>query len=85
MNTKTKVGRLATDINDGFKERLGDAMREEFDGLEIETYYDLFGSMAHVSRRVDGSDFTPEQMAFLKGWSEGYGIALTLVRQAEGR
>jgi hypothetical protein len=78
-----KLERMAAILNDDFKHQVAEAMREKFDGLEVVTEFDLFGSMAYVTTRADGEDFTPEQLAYLAGMSDGYGKALSLVRMVD--
>lgn len=76
----TKLGRMARTLNDDFRDHLAKAMREKF-GLEVETLFSIVAG-ALVTTRADGEDFTPEQMAWMQAWSDGYGVALDLVRRA---
>ena len=82
--SRTKLGRMAIDLNDDFRVKLADAVREKF-GIEVETYYDFFGSGRMVTRRVDDEVLTPEQYAWLKAYSDGYGQAMEMVREADYR
>jgi hypothetical protein len=77
-----KLQEMASTLNEEFRDHLADAMREKFDGLEVETTANIF-AMRLVTRRVDGEDFTPEQIAWLEAWSEGYGKALDRVRDED--
>lgn len=77
-----KLEEMARTLNDDFRDHLADAMRDKFNGLEVETQANIWG-MCLVTTRVDGKDFTPEQHAWMEAWSEGYGKALSLVRQED--
>ena len=74
----TKLDRMRRTLNDEFRDHLAAAMREKF-AVEVETYFDLLGSMRMVTTRADGEPFTPEQHAWLGAWSEGYGCAMEQV------
>jgi len=76
-----KLQQMARTLNDEFRNHLAAAMAEKFDGLEVQTTYAFLADRL-VTTRVDGEDFTPEQMAWMEAWSEGYGKALGLVRCA---
>lgn len=71
-----KLEKMAETLNNDFKHQLAEAMREKYEGMEVSTHFDFLGSGQYVSVREDGEDFTPEQHAFLAGFSEGYGKAL---------
>lgn len=73
-----KLDAMAQTLNDEFKAHLAEAVRVKF-GLEVETTFNIF-SLAMVTRRADGADFTPEGLAFVGAYSDGYGKALELVR-----
>ena len=76
----TKIEKLARKLNDDFRDILVVEMREAC-GVEVENYFDILGSMRLVTVRVDGEDFTPEQHAHLKAFSDGYVKAMDLVRE----
>ena len=76
-----KIERLARSLNDSFRDHLAAEMKGRY-GVDVETFYDFFGSGSLVTKRSDGEDFTPEQHAWLAAWSEGYGCVLDLVRRA---
>ena len=75
----TKLEKMARRLNDDFREILVEEMREAC-GIEVENYFDIFGAMRLVTTRTDGEDFTPEQLAHLKAFSDGYCKAMDLVR-----
>ena len=77
----TKAEKIERRLNDEFSNRLRDAVEEEF-GVEIETSFDIFGSMRHVSTRVDGEDFEPGHKAFMAAFEKGYLAAMDEVEQA---
>lgn len=69
---------MATKLNDEFADKLSSVVRENF-GIEIDSRFNIF-SMALVTTRLDGEDFTPEQYAFIAAFSDGYGVAMEIVR-----
>jgi hypothetical protein len=66
-------------LNDAFADRLRDAMDNEF-GIEVETTFDLLGSMQHVTFRTDGKDFEPKERAFMAAFETGYLAAMALAK-----
>lgn len=74
-----QLDKCASVVNGKFTDRLGAAFAKQF-GRELETSFDFLGSMALVSRPVDGGDFTPEQKAWVASYSDGYGEALGMIR-----
>lgn len=68
MTIKEKIARHLSEV---FLERLAAAFRARW-GVEVETNLDIFGSMRHVTTRVDGKDFTPEQHAWIATYIQGW-------------
>lgn len=74
----TKLDKCASRLNDEFPDLLQSAFEAKF-GRPIEISFNMI-SMDLVSRPSDGSDFTPEEMAWIAAYDLGYGEALSLVR-----
>lgn len=68
MTAKEKIARHLGEVRN---DRLAPAFLERW-GVEIETDFDLLGSMRYVTTRVDGEVFPLEQhewiAAFMTGW-----------------
>lgn len=75
----TKLEKLARELNDGFRTDLKAAMLEKF-GVEIETGFNFLEGTIY-SKTVNGEPFTPEQMAFVKAYEDGYAAAMERVRR----
>ena len=56
-------------VNESFGDHLDDAMAKK--GVEVKTEYNFITGHL-ITKTVDGSDMTPEQMEYLKGFSDGY-------------
>ncbi len=78
MRIADKIARL---VNDSFSDKLKEAILEKF-GTAIETSY-LFLSGHHRTTRVDGKDFTQEEMDFLRAYEDGYVAAMKIVREQQ--
>lgn len=50
------------------KRRLAEAFHVKY-GVEVETYFDLIGSMCYVTARKDHADLTEEQITWIDGFS----------------
>ncbi len=72
---RTKIEKLYKTVNDAFRDKLNAAFKEKF-GFEIETSFDLVGSMRLVSRRADGRKLTKQQYLWLASYSDGYADAM---------
>lgn len=75
---KTKLEKLADKLNEEFRSLLPAEMLKRFN-IETETYFNIF-AMELITTRKDGTDFTPEQMQYLAGYSEGYAAAMKIVK-----
>jgi hypothetical protein len=53
-----------------FFRRMGERFQIQF-GCELETVWSII-SMRHVSTRLDGAQFTPEQAAWIAGFEAGW-------------
>ena len=73
----TKLEKIKKKLNEDFNDCIDKAFLDKY-GIGIETALNFF-SMRKVSTRKDGKDFTPEQMAFVNGYSEGFCKAMTIV------
>jgi hypothetical protein len=72
----TKIEKIHRQINDSFRDHLKEAMADK--GVAVESEWNfMIGNL--VTKTVDGKDMTPEQMEFLKGYSEGYASAMRQV------
>jgi len=78
MRIADKIARL---VNDSFSDKLKEAILEKF-GMAIETSYN-FLSGDHITTRVDGKDFTQEEMDFLRAYEDGYVAAMKIVREQQ--
>ncbi|KKK64003.1 hypothetical protein LCGC14_2988570 [marine sediment metagenome] len=78
MRIADKIARL---VNDSFSDKLKEAILEKF-GMAIETSYN-FLSGYHRTTRVDGKDFTQEEMDFLRAYEDGYVAAMKIVREQQ--
>jgi hypothetical protein len=76
-----KLDRVLLILNEQFREKLKTKMAEKF-GIEVFSFFDIFGSMNLVTRRVDEQDFTKEQADFMAAFEAGFLAAWDLV-QAE--
>ncbi len=70
--------KIARAVNDNFSDQLKVAVMEKV-GIEVETTYN-FLAMSHSTTKTDGSDFTQEQMDFMKVYEQAYFAALGIVR-----
>jgi len=77
----TKLEKVATRLNADMRDKLTEAVREKFE-IEVEHYFDIWGSMRLVTTRVDEEPFTAEQHAFIEAYSMGFGDALQIVRES---
>ncbi len=82
--SRTKLGRMAIELNEDFREKLASAMLEKFE-IEVTSFFALLGTGRLVTSRMDEEDFTPEELAWLAAYSDGYGEAMTMVRAADQR
>jgi hypothetical protein len=72
----TKIEKIHRKMNDDFRDHLKDAMAEK--GVAVESEWNfIIGNL--VTKTVDGKDMTPEQMEYLKGFSDGYAKAMSQV------
>jgi hypothetical protein len=76
----TKLEKMARTMNDDFREKLAEAVKEKF-GIEVKTEFNIF-DMRLITSRVDGEQFTAEQHEWIGAFSEGYTVALSMVRDA---
>lgn len=76
----TKLEKMARTLNDDFREKLAEAVKEKF-GIEVKTESNIF-DMRLITSRVDGEQFTTEQHEWIGAFSEGYRVALSMVRDA---
>lgn len=75
----TKIQKIASELNDEFRNDLHDEFLEKF-GIEVVTKPN-FLSGEIFTNRVDGKDFTAEQMGFMKAFEKGYVRAMLRVRK----
>lgn len=74
----TKVEKLLNESNNRFTAFIYKAMRQEY-GICVETTSDY--SYRLVTTRADGEDFSVEQLMYLKGLSEGYKEAQSILEE----
>ena len=79
----TKIERAVRLLNDSFPERLRAKFAEQFNGLVVETRWNIF-LMQLVTTLENGEDFTPEQHQWVAAFSEGYAAALVIVQGIDG-
>ena len=77
-----KLERMANELNERFREDVVEVMAEEFNGLEVHSYWNIM-AMRLVTERIDGKEFTRKQHDFLRAYSEGYSRAMDRVREAD--
>lgn len=70
----TKLEKKHRELNEAFNDRLAEVMYQKF-SVDVETHLDII-SLSKFTVRSDGEDFTEEQHAFLRGFSEGYADAM---------
>lgn len=70
----TKPDRAYIRLNDRFRDVLTEAVRAKF-GIEVEHEYAFLAGRL-ITTRTDGADFTPEQLAFIGAYSDGYTAAM---------
>ena len=75
----TKVEKLARQLNENFRDLLPVKFKEKFN-VQIGTKFNFFTS-ALVSTRLDGEDFTPEQLEFINTFEAGYLAAMQQVHE----
>jgi hypothetical protein len=80
---RTKLGKMYNELAESFKQELHAAFQAKY-GVALETEFNIF-SMQLISKLPDGQDFTPEQHAFVGGYSEGYNKAMALVMIRDGK
>ena len=77
-----KVDLFRTAITNGFEEALKTAFEQEFKGVEITSTFNIV-EMSLVTLRTDNADFTPEQVAFIKGFECAHNSAICTMLQAD--
>jgi len=77
---KKKLEIMAADLNNKFRDQMPKAFKEKY-GIDIITEFNFY-SMRLVTYSKDGSDFTPEQLAFIDAYGEGYCSAMMFVQNA---
>lgn len=75
----TKLEKIAAKLNDEFRDILAAEVKSRFD-IEIETNMNILG-LQIVSTRLDGEDFTSEQMQFCQIFQDGYSAAMKIVNR----
>lgn len=75
---KTKVEKLADQINERFRSYLDSDFFKEF-SVELETTWSII-DMALVSNRKDRKPLTKTQHKWIKTWAAGYEKAMRQVR-----
>ena len=73
----TKLDKMRRELENEFRDALHAAFYEKYKA-HLSTQFNIF-TMQLVSEREDRQDFTPEQHAFITGWSDGYGKAVNMV------
>lgn len=71
--------RIRKAVNDDFTRSLDAAFATKF-ARDLETTFDFFGSMCHVSRAADGKKLTTEQHMWIGAYSEGYSEAMGQIK-----
>lgn len=77
MARKTKMEMMHNQLNEEFIGKI-DAWIERSYGVKARTKWNIF-SMNLSTMREDGGEFTPEQLAGIGGYSEGYAAAMAAV------
>lgn len=77
----TKAQKIASELNDEFRNDLRDAMFEKF-SIDVVTEFGLFSGLQ--TRRVDGEEFTVEQKEFADAFEKGFICAMVRVRKYAG-
>ena len=80
---RTKLEKMHNELANSFKQELHAAFQEKY-GVALETEFNIF-SMQLISTLPDGKDFTPEQHAFIGGYSQGFHRAMALVTIRDGK
>ncbi len=78
MAKLTKLAKMAKQLNEQFREILPAAFEKKFN-RKVTTSWNLF-EMSLVTRAEDEQDFTPEQLAFIQTFSDGYEAAMVQVK-----
>lgn len=73
----TKLTKMRRELENEFTAALHEAFMKKF-SVQIETSFSIF-TMETISKRADGQDFTIDEHAFIQGWSDGYGKAISIV------
>lgn len=73
----TKLDKMRKELENQFRDTLHAAFHEKY-GATLTTHFNIF-SMQLISEREDGQEFTPEQHAYINGWSDGYSKAVNTV------
>ena len=74
---RTKNQKMIDGLGVSFRLLLTKAMQDRF-GIETETSFSI-AAMGLSTMRTDGKPFTPVQMQFLAGFSEGYAAATNMI------
>ncbi|POB00133.1 hypothetical protein C2134_02780 [Chromobacterium sinusclupearum] len=77
MARQSKLEKMHAKLNEEFRGAADEYMLKTH-AVETKTEWS-FAIMQLVTNRVDGLDFTPEQMAGLRGYSDGYAAAMNAV------
>lgn len=72
--------RIALELREGFVPSLKEAFAARFDGLEIETYWNLTVGPCggYISSLTNGEAFNEEQVAFIAGFEAAWLFATTI-------
>ena len=69
----TKLEKMARQLNDNFRDCLTAAIGEKF-SITTVTEYNFFADRL-ITKKVDESDFTPNQIQWISAFSDGYAAA----------
>lgn len=73
----SKLDNMRRELENAFRDNLHTAFQAKY-SLALETTFSLM-LFSMVSVRADGEDFTPEQHAFISGYSDAFGAAIGMV------
>ncbi len=76
----TKIEKMHRKLNDNFRDHLKDAVLKKY-SVEIITEY-VFLAERLITKKVDGSEFTPAQIQWIAAFSNGYEAAMSQVYEA---
>lgn len=79
-NMTTKLQKMAVKLNEDFRDELTKIMKEKY-SIDVQHEFNIISMRLHTNR-IDGQDFTVEQIVFVEAFSEGFAKAMSIVEKS---